>query len=312
MPDRAAASGLRARIARVVERATRFRFAGTAVLKDAAVLDGRTLTGLAVIGGLREHDRANVLLVARRSDGKQRTTAIGPPNQRQGQLTIPFAVPLEDAGGLDLRRGEWRLALAYRTAGGAQRPIPTMGTILARGRRSPAVWNPRSPRTGRRYRPSVDDDGNLLLTVVRFPTHAEVERVRLSGTQLSIEGRIVGSPKLARRAERADVAVAVVRVDGTQRRRFPARVSDGTFSASIPLGRLRFTQDAEWVVRLRIGKAKPLVVRRVLTDLREPAAVYRYPVARLRGRRRVTTTYDDKTALLLQCRRLSPPGGPPA
>ena len=312
MPDGRRAATVSARIAMGVERVTRFRFRGRAVLSDVAVLDGRTLTGLAVIGGVREKDHSSVLLVANREDGKRRLTSLGPAVLRQGQLTIPLAVPLEGPGGLDLRKGEWRLALAYRTAGGAQRPIPTMGTTLARGRPAPTVWNPRSPGTGRRYRPSVDGDGNLIVKVVRFPTHAEVEDVRLRGTELSLAGRIIGSPKLARRAERAGAVLVVVRAGGGQRRRFRARVVDGTFSATIPLHRLRFTEDADWVVRLRIGNAKPLVVRRVLTDLREPAAAHRYRVAQLRGRRRITTTYGEKTALLLQGRRLPPSQETPA
>lgn len=306
MRDARSVKVLRAGSGRALERLTRFRFAGRAVLSEVAVLDGRTLTGLAVIGGLREKDHSNVLLVASRADGKRRLTAIGPPVVRQGQLTVPLAVPLEGPGGLDLRKGEWRLTLAYRTAGGAQRPIPTMGTTLARGRRSPTVWNPRSPGTGRRYRPSVAGDGTLLVKVMRFPSHAEIEHVQVRGTELSVAGRIIGSPKLAQRAERAGAVLVVIRAGGGQRRRFPARVAQGSFSGTIPLHRLRFTEDADWVVRLRIGNTKPLVVRRVLTDLREPAAVHRYPIARLRGRRRITTTYGDKAAMLLQDRRLPP------
>lgn len=306
MRDSRPANVLRAGITRAVERVGRIGFAGRAVLSDVAVLDGRTLTGLAVIHGVRVGDCAAVLLVAERADGGRRVAILGTPVERNGQLTVAVAVPLESADGLELRKGEWRLTLAYRTRRGGQRPIPTTAATLPAGRRSPTVWNPRSPRTGRRYRPSIDAGGNLIVKVMRFPTHAEVEHVQVHGAELSLGGRIIGSPKLARRAERAGAVVIVIRAGGGQRRRFPARVAQGSFWATIPLHRLRFTEDADWVVRLRIGNSKPLVVRRVLTDLREPAAAHPYPVARLRGRRRITTTYGDRTALLLQGRRLPP------
>ena len=310
MPERGRSAVLRTRIGQVVERATRIGFSGTAVLSNAAVLDGRTLTGEVHLRGVKPSDFAALLLVAERAEGGRKTAALDTPVERNGLLSVPLAVPLDSGDGVDLRRGEWRLSVEGRTARGASRPIPTTGTVLPAGRRSPAVWNPRSPVTGRRYRPCADDDGHLLLRVVRFPSHAEVERVQLNGTQLSITGRLVGSSKLARRAERGDVVMVLVRVGAKQRRRFPARVTGGHVSALIPLERLRFTEDTEWVIRLRVAKAKPLVVRRVLTDLREPASVHRYPVARLRGRRRITATYNAKNALILQGRRLPPRQGP--
>ena len=303
---------LRARIERVIERVTRIGFSGRAVLSDVAVLDGRTLTGVAVIHGVRARDCTELLVVATRAEGGRRVALAGTPVERNGRLTASVAVPLESPDGLQLRKGEWRVTLAYRTRRGAQRPIPTTAGTLPAGRRSPTVANPRSPGTGRRYRPSIDAAGNLVVKVMRFPTHAEVERVQVRGTELALAGRIIGSAKLARRAARAEVWVVVIRAGGGQRRRFPARVAGGAFTATIPLQRLRFTDDADWVVRLRIGSAKPLVVRRVLTDLREPAAVYQYPVARLRGRRRMTATYGANTALLLQGRRLPPPQEAPA
>jgi hypothetical protein len=312
MPDKPRASLLRGRIAGLIERVGRIGFSGRAELTDVAVLDGRTLTAAAVLRGVRAKGCTDLLVVARREEGGRRVASVGMPVARDGHLALSVAVPLEGPGALDLRKGEWRLALEYRTSRGGQRPLPTTATLMPSGRRSPAAWNPRSPGTGRRYRPSVDAQGNLVVRVVRFPTHAEVERVQVADRRVHVSGRIVGAAKLARRAERADVRLVVVSVDGKQRRRFAAQVTGGVFTAAIGLRRLRFTQDTEWVVRLRVGNAKPLVVRRVLSDLRDPAALHRYPVARLRGRRRIATTYTDKGGLLLQGRTLPPrPGGQP-
>ena len=295
-----------ARLLALLERATRFGSNATAVLQDVAVLDGRTLTGLAVVAGLRSRRASYLVLVAERTDGASRTIDLGQGVPAGGRLTIPLAVPLEDETGLDLRRGLWRLRLASRSIGGALRPIPATGTAARDRRASPTLVNPRSPRTGRRYRPKITAEGDVTVQVVRYPTHAEVERVHVDGAELRVSGRIVGSAKIARRGERGGAVVVLSRPGTKRRQRFPATVTRDGFAVTIPLNRLRFGDSGEWVVRLRIGSAKPLVVRRALTDLRSPAAAHRYPVARVRRRGRVTTTYSDNTALVLRARRLPP------
>lgn len=264
------------------------------------MLDGRTLTGELRLSGVPRSTRG-LALVFTKADGTSRRYELPAAGSRD-QMPLRIAVPLEGSASPDLRPGRWRVGLDVK-AGTRNRVLPVRGHWND-DERGPTLWNPRSPVTGRRYRPVMDRHGNLALTAKAYAPHAEVDRFTVAASTVEITGRRIG--KGIRDATGAATVVVRDRASG-QERELPATLRRRTFVVSFPLERIASEDASTWSATLHAPGGPPLSLKKRLSDLRDLPGIIRYPAAELPTGARLVAAYAADGVLILSVTAPPPP-----
>lgn len=256
--------------------------------------DGRTLTGEVTVTGIPSRAQA-FALVFTKGDGTVRRHDTEAARPVAGRFRI--AVPLEGRDSADLRAGRWRVGLAV-SAGRDARTLPLRSLGFDDDdERGPTLANPRSPVSGRRYRPGADKAGTFILTAKAYAPHAEVDRVTVRDTAVDIAGRLIG--KGVRDVSGATTVVLQQTTSG-ERREVPGRVTKRAFFFSIPGHVLRHDgRRTIWSATLQVKGTAPQALRKRLSDVRDLGEVIRYPAATLPDGTKVVPGYASDGSLEL-------------
>lgn len=172
-----------------------------------------------------------------------------------------------------LEPGRWRLRVALSgPVGQVERAdVGAAEELLTEG---PTKADPACPDTATQIAVDSTKDGRALLRVSRLAASAEVSRVRLGWTGISVSGR----PVALTAADRPLVRAEAVRRDTGGAEQIPVSWDGDRFAFDLPLDRMTATGDDEriWDLRLRCGE-RVLKLGRRLTDVKDPKGVFRTP-----------------------------------
>ncbi|UYQ65121.1 hypothetical protein [Streptomyces peucetius] len=232
----------------------------------AAVLDGHTVNLHASLPpGTRVPEAAGLVL----QRGRQRyETTARVYEDHTGRLLMDAAVLLgAEAGGAPVGNGRWKVRLRLRTGRRTSR-IPLLLVEPPRPYDGPTMPMSASPLTGQRHRLGRSVTGNLRVVTADARPSAEVVKVDLSHTGLSVDFRVIG----------AEVAEPWSEFTATGRRvKRPVHpLGDGVWRVVVPLEEMSPQRRAteHWDVALCSDGERRLRLGRRLHDVRNPIRVF--------------------------------------
>jgi hypothetical protein len=287
----AARRGVRARFGAVRLRVmTRFflprRESSTAVLRYAALLDGQTLNLHAVLPpSLETADSAEILV--RRRGSRHRVPAR--VYESGGRLLMDAAVLFgEQAGGLPVGRGRWKLRLRV-AAGNRSRRLPLLLRELPAPSGGPTGAMSVSPVTGDRYRVGRTVRGDARVVCSEASPAAEVANVHTAHSGVELDLYLYGV--------RADSPVAEFVAAGHSIERPLFETVPGLWRVEVPLSEMvpDSGRRVHWDVMVHPGgRRRPLRLARRLHDVRDPGKVF--------GMRKVTVAPQRERLMVVEPR----------
>ncbi|MCD0482078.1 hypothetical protein LO771_06520 [Streptacidiphilus sp. ASG 303] len=198
----------------------------------------------------------------------------GPPRaEAAALLSLPGESGPAALGRVVLEPGRWRLRVALAGPVGQveHADVGAAPELLGTG---PTRPDPPSPETAHQARVDATKDGRALLRIGEVAPCAEVTRVDLGWTAVTVSGRPVGVPE----GDLPLLQAEAVRRDTGGSERIPLLWDGARFTFPLPLDRMADPDGREliWDVRLRCGE-RPLRLGRRLTDVRDPKQVFRTP-----------------------------------
>jgi hypothetical protein len=232
----------------------------------AAVLDGHTANLHAALPqGARVPERAD--LVLRR--GRQRYEATARVYEdHTGRLLMDAVVLLgAEAGGIPVANGRWKVKLRLRTGRRTSR-IPLLLVEPPRPYDGPTKPMSASPLTGQRHRLGRSLTGNLRVVTADARPSAEVVKVDLSHTALTVDFRVLGAGVVAPWSE--------FTATGRRIKRPVDPLGDGVWRVAVPLEEMSPQRRAteHWDVALCSDGERRLRLGRRLHDVRNPIRVF--------------------------------------
>ncbi|MFD4645412.1 hypothetical protein [Streptomyces sp. NPDC058441] len=242
------------------------RSGSAALLRYAALLDGQTLNLHAELpDSLPSVDRAQ-LLVRRRRRRHRVPVAVYESGDR---LLMDAAVLFGDeAGGLPLTRGRWKLRLRV-TAGRRSRTLPLVLWDIPMPTSGPTQAMKASPLTGDRYRVSRTVRGDLRVVCSAATPAAELANVHVEHARVEVDLYLFGVW--------AEEPVAEFVAAGRSVDRPLFEVVPGLWRVDVPLAEMvpEPGRRQHWDVMVHAeGHHRPLRLARRLHDVRDPDRVF--------------------------------------
>ncbi|WP_079159333.1 hypothetical protein [Streptomyces griseus] len=242
------------------------RSRSAARLVYAAVLDGQTVNLHAVLPEAARLPEEAELLIRR---GRRR---YGSParvyEDREGRLLMDAAVLLgAEAGGVPVDDGRWKVVLTTRT-GRKQSRFPLLLLEPPKPYGGPTMPMSVSPVSGRRYRLGRTLTGHLRVVSSRARPSAEVVKVKLFHTGLTVDFRVLGTEAVEPWTEFI--------ASGRRIQQPVTEVGDGMWRTVVPLEQMTPERRAteHWDVTFCASGIRSMRLGRRLHDVRNPLRVF--------------------------------------
>lgn len=233
----------------------------------AAVLDGQTVNLHARLPSyLSVPEQAEIELTRGR---ERHASAARVYEDFQGRLVCDAAILLgAKTGGLPIGEGDWKVRLRT-TDGRRSRRLPLLLVEAPEPYAGPTMPHATSPITGQRYRLARSVTGNLRIVTTTPRPSAEVVRVDLSHTGLTVDFRLVGT-------EAGGDPWVEFAATGRRLTRPVEQCFDSVWRVNVPLNEMSPARRdvLHWDVTAHFASGRALRVGRHLHDLRNPQRVF--------------------------------------